>query len=104
MRVFSQGSDPSQLSETSLRRGWHRIAPSLVIFASAVGNKIVLAFEPFSALNAIPLPQTRKIFRSLGQLVLRQMFRRFEILVDLVQVSGEIAKLVSPTHDYSIRS
>lgn len=55
-------------------------------FALGVLDEIGLAFEPFGALRAVPLSESRKIFRCLCVVILLQVLLRLQVCVDLVQI------------------
>jgi hypothetical protein len=72
--------------------------PSLMILALAMRDKIVIAFEPFSAFDAVELPETWQILDSFGGLESGEVFGRCEVSANLVVIPLHMS-IVSPRPD-----
>ena len=63
--------------------------------AFAMLDKIMLAFEPFRAFNAVPLSQTWEVLWSFRRMVLRKVFFVCNVPLDLVEISAGHRVLIS---------
>jgi hypothetical protein len=69
------------------------ILPALVDFSLGVCGQVCFRLEPFCALDAVELSQTRQIFLMLCFLVFLQMLLLVDVVVDLVEIARVTASL-----------
>lgn len=70
-----------------------RILPALVGLCLGVCSQVCFGLEPFCALDAVELSQTRQVFGSLCALVFLQMLLLVHIIVDLIEIARVTASL-----------
>lgn len=69
-----------------------------MILALAMRDKVVIAFEPFSAFDAVELPETWQILDSFGGLESGEVFGRCEVSANLVVIPLQVS-LFNPRPD-----
>jgi hypothetical protein len=93
VRLFAQQADPVDQNKNNQPDVFQTEAvavfllPSFMILAPAVGGQVVLALEPFRALDAVVFTQSGQILVGFRRLVLGEMLGGLEVGADLVVVS-----------------
>ena len=88
--VWASSLSTRTLKETSQLK-WNEEVfahqPSFMVLSLTMCKQIVLSFEPFCTLGAVPFSQTRQIFSGFGGSVSSEMLPRGKVGFDLVEIS-----------------